>query len=70
MAGAFSRHAATRDLMELLMHERNQPLESRFIALAPGEKESGDLRWLFRNAAILALFSRVQPLTDFSRFKD
>ena len=49
----FTRHAPTRDLMEFLMDERNQPLESRFIALAPREKESGDLGRLFRNAAIL-----------------
>jgi hypothetical protein len=51
--------------MELLMHERNQPLESRFIALAPGEKEFGDLGRLGRNAAILA---PVPARSTFDRF--
>ena len=40
---ALARHAATRDLVELLMDERNQPLEGSLVALSPFKEQPGDL---------------------------
>ena len=42
---ALAGHAAPRDLVELVMDERNQLLEGGFIALAPREEERRHLRW-------------------------
>ena len=41
---ALSRHAALRDPVELLMDERNQPLESSLVALTPLQQQCGDFR--------------------------
>ena len=51
---ALAGHAAPRDLVELSMDERNQPIEGRLVALPPFEKEPGDLRGMVRNATILS----------------
>ena len=62
-----------RDLMELSMDERNQPIEGRLVALPPFEKEPGDLRGMVRNATILSPFlSPFRPVQVFataSRFR-
>jgi hypothetical protein len=52
----FTGHAASSDLVKLLMDERNQLLEGGFVALAPGEEKSGDLSRMLWNAAILMRF--------------
>ena len=41
---ALTRHAALRDPVELLIDERNQPLEGSLVALAPLLQQSGDFR--------------------------
>jgi hypothetical protein len=43
VALTLSCHAAARHLLELLMDERNQPIEGRLVALSPFEQEAGDL---------------------------
>ena len=47
---ALARHAAPRDPVELLVDERNQPLEGTLVAPPPFEKEPGDPRGVHRNA--------------------
>src|SRR5688572_14697988 len=44
VAGALAPHLPSRDPSQLRMHDRNEPLESRGIALAPGLKQLGNLR--------------------------
>jgi hypothetical protein len=39
--------------MELMMHERNQPLEGVEVAFAPFEEESGDVGLRIRDGPIL-----------------
>ena len=63
VAHAFARHAAPRDLVQLLVHERNQPVEGGRIALVPSEQQPGDIRGGFRDAVILGRF----PLDSCSR---
>jgi hypothetical protein len=59
VAGALSRHAPLRDLVELPVDEWNQLLEGALVALPPFEKEPGDLRGVLRNALMLGLFRSV-----------
>jgi hypothetical protein len=54
--------------MELLIDERNQPLEGALIAATPLEQESGDPRVVCSNAAILSPFHSDQLLSAGSRF--
>jgi hypothetical protein len=49
LAGALSRHAAPRDLLEFSMDQRNQSLEGTLVALPPFEKEPGDSGGVLRN---------------------
>jgi len=42
--------------VELLVNERNQLRERSFVALSPGEKQTGDVRRMVRNAAIVGAF--------------
>ena len=39
VAGAFAGHAAARNAMELVMHERNELIERRPISTAPREEQ-------------------------------
>jgi len=57
---ALGGHAALRDVVELLMDERNQLLEGRLVALPPSEEKPGDLCGRFSNGAILAPFHRFK----------
>ena len=50
---------ALNDPMELGTYERNQAVQSVFIALAPFEKEPGDLCGLVGNRTILSRFDAV-----------
>jgi hypothetical protein len=59
MSRTLSGHASPRDLMKLLLYERNQAAEGGLVALAPSEKQSGGLGWVVRDAAILSLFAMV-----------
>ena len=63
--GTLSRHAAPRDLVELPVDERNQSLEGGLVALSPFQKQSGDLRGVVSNSAILGPFRRVQLFVPF-----
>jgi hypothetical protein len=45
--------------MKLSLYERNQAAERGLVALAPSEKQSGGLRWMVRDAAILSPFAPV-----------
>ena len=54
---ALSRHTASRDPVELLIDERNQPLEGVLVAVSPPEEQPGDLGVLVSNAAMLSQFS-------------
>jgi hypothetical protein len=56
MTDALSRHAASRDPMELLMDERDQSVQRALVALSPLEQQSGDLRVVFGNPAILGTY--------------
>ena len=59
---AFVGHVAPRDLVELLVDERNQSLQGVGVALAPFEKQRGDVRLTRRDAAILGPFRRFNFL--------
>ena len=52
--GTLSCHAPSRDLVKLPLYERNQPVEGGLIALTPSEQQSGGLRGVVRNVAILS----------------
>jgi hypothetical protein len=39
MAGTFAEHLTLRELAQLFVNERNQPVESRWITSAPAEQE-------------------------------
>jgi hypothetical protein len=56
MPWALARHAASSDPVELLMDERDQPVECALVALAPLEQQSGGSRVVFSNPAILGPF--------------
>ena len=66
MSRAFVRHEAPRNPVELLMNERNQSLEGVGVALAPFEKQSGDVRLTLRDTAILGSFRRLNLWPRFS----
>jgi hypothetical protein len=68
MAGTLSCHAPSRDLVKLPLYERNQSVEGGWVALAPFQKQSGGLRGVVRNVAILSLFERVHRFAAPSRF--
>ena len=55
--GTLSCHAPSRDLVKLLLYERNQSVEGGRVTPTPFQKKCGDLRRLVRNAAILCLLS-------------
>jgi hypothetical protein len=59
------RHMPPRDLVELSMHERNQPFEGALVALPPSEQQSGDVRGAVRNVRILALLGRPSAVALF-----
>jgi hypothetical protein len=63
-------HVTPRDLVQLSVDKRNQPLEGAFVALSPLQQQSGDLRGIVRNAPILAFRGRVQVFGAISRFPD
>src|SRR5215218_650752 len=50
---ALSCHAASRNAVELIMDERDQPVQGAVIASSPSQQEPGDLRILGSDAAIL-----------------
>jgi hypothetical protein len=50
---ALSRHAASRDLVQLLMDQRDQSFAGSLVALPPFEKERGDIRGVFSNPPIV-----------------
>jgi hypothetical protein len=56
--GTLSCHAPSRDLVQLPLYERNQPVEGGLVALTPSSQQSGRLRGVVRNVAILSLFER------------
>jgi hypothetical protein len=56
MASTLPCHAPSRDLAKLPLHERNQAAEGGLVALPPFQKQSGGLRGVVRNVAILSLF--------------
>jgi hypothetical protein len=64
MPHAFAGHATPRDLMELVMDERNQLLEGGFVALSPCEEQFGDLGGMLGNAAILMRFFTGSTFDD------
>ena len=47
---ALPRHAASRDLVQLLMNQRDQSLAGSHVAFPPLEKERGDIRVAFSNS--------------------
>jgi len=51
--GVLSRHLATSDPMQLVVDDRDQPVECRVIALSPCDEESRDVRRGCRDAGIL-----------------
>jgi hypothetical protein len=64
MPRTLSGHASARDLMKLPLYERNQPAQGGFVALTPFQKQSGGLRGMLRNVAILALFDGCTGLRN------
>jgi hypothetical protein len=68
MASTLSGHAASRNLMKLPLDERNQAVKGGLVALTPFEKQSGGLRKVIRNVAILRLFLSCTVLLVRSRF--
>jgi hypothetical protein len=52
--GTLSCHAPSRDLVELLLDERNQLVEGGRVPLTPFQKQCGRLRGMVRNVAILS----------------
>jgi hypothetical protein len=50
---------APRDVVELVVDERNQLRERSLVALSPGEKQSGDVSRMVRNAVIVGAFPRI-----------
>ena len=66
--GTLSCHAASRDLVELPVDERNQSVEGGLVALPPFQKQPGDLRGVVRNAAILSPFAWFTVSRPRSRF--
>jgi len=57
MPRTLSCHTSSRDLVKLLLYERNQSVEGGLVALAPLQKQCGGLRGVVRNVAILRLFA-------------
>lgn len=47
---ALPHHAASRDLVQFLMHERDQSLAGSLVAFPPFEKERGDICGRFSNS--------------------
>jgi hypothetical protein len=70
MTHALSRHAASRDPVELVMDERNQVREGSLVALSPFEEQPGDLRVVISNPAILGPFPPFELFVTRSRFVD
>jgi hypothetical protein len=60
MSHALSGHAASRDLAQFLMHQRDQLLAGSHIAFSPFEKERGDIGGAFRNPPILGLLAQME----------
>ncbi len=56
MPGTLSCHAPSRDLVKLPLYERNQSVEGGLVALTPFQQQSGGVRGVVRNVAILSLF--------------
>jgi hypothetical protein len=50
-------HVALRNPVQLSVDERNQPLESGFVALPPFQEQPGDLGGMVRNVRSLSPFS-------------
>jgi len=48
--------------MELVVDERDQLIEGALVALSPSEQQSGDLRVVVSNPAILGPFNLCSPL--------
>jgi hypothetical protein len=44
VTGSFPRHTGPGDTVQLAVDGRNQPLERRFIATAPGHEQTRDVR--------------------------
>ncbi len=42
MARLFAAHVAVRDLVQLALRKRQQPLQRRYVPFAPGGEEFGD----------------------------
>ena len=59
MPSTLSCHASSRELVKLPLYERNQSVEGGCVALTPFQQQSGSLRRLVRNVAILRLFRLV-----------
>jgi hypothetical protein len=51
---ALPGHAAPRDLVQLAMDQRNQPLARSLVALSPFEQQCGDIGGVSSNPGILA----------------
>ena len=66
VSAALARHAGSRDSMELLVNERNQSLEGVGVALAPFEKQSGDVGLTLGDTAILGPFRRFKFLAGYT----
>ena len=67
MLSTLSSHAPPRDLVKLALDERNQPAEGGFVALTPFQKQSGGVRGVVRNVAILSAFRPVHRFAAHSR---
>lgn len=62
-----SRHAPSGDLVQLQLYERNQPVEGGLVALTPSEQQSGGLRGVVWNVAILSPIRPVHLSAALSR---
>jgi len=56
VAGTLAGHMALRDAMELLLHQRNQTRQRRFVATSPRQQQTRDVGKRFGNARILRRF--------------
>lgn len=62
---AFARHAASRDLAQFLMHQRDQLLAGRLVAPPPLEEEPGDAGGVVSSPQILGVSCSVlTPVLD------
>jgi hypothetical protein len=66
VAGALAGHAPLRNLVQLALHQRDQPIERGLVTPAPGQQEECGFRRILRNVAILGLpASRSSFCRDF-----